>query len=139
MPAKDRVHDLVKRCIIKDGWNITHDPFTISFGVRKVYADLGAEKLLIAAEKASQKIVVEIKSFASNSIISELEKAIGQYEIYKSWLTRIEPERVLYLALDHEAYIELFTDISGQVLLQDYQLKLITFNSEKEVIEQWIK
>ena len=97
MPARDILHDIVREALIKDGWLITHDPFTIAFGSRRVYADLGAEQLL-AAEKEERKIVVEIKSFVGLSQISELEKAIGQFAIYKSWLARIEPERALYIS-----------------------------------------
>ena len=96
--AKDIIHDIVRDALGKDGWKITHDPFTITFGRRKIYADLGAEKL-IAAERESQKIVVEVKTFGGISNISSLEKAIGQYLLYRSWLARTEVERLLYIAL----------------------------------------
>lgn len=111
--------------------------YTIVFGSRRVYADLGAERLL-AAEKNSRKIVVEVKSFVGLSQISELEKAIGQFAIYKSWLARTEPERLLYIALDAEAYGELFQDISGQVLLEDYDIHLIVIQIEQREIDRWI-
>jgi len=29
MPRKDIYHDTVKRALIKDGWTITHDQFTL--------------------------------------------------------------------------------------------------------------
>ncbi len=137
MPAKDILHDTVCQALIKDSWQITHDPFTITFGRRKVFADLGAEKL-IAAEKENQKIVVEIKSFSGISNIDSLEKALGQYLLYRSWLARTEAERVLYIALDVEAYEDLFTDISGRVLLEDYDINLIIVNPERAEIIQWI-
>jgi len=119
--SRDIVHDLVKNALIKDGWRITHDPFPIEFGIRKVFADLGAEKL-IAAEKGEQKIVVEIKSFIGISLVTELERALGQFVLYKSWLSRSKPERILYIALGHDIFDELFRDISGQVLIEDYYL-----------------
>ncbi len=31
MPAKDTYHDAVRHALVKDGWTITHDPFTISW------------------------------------------------------------------------------------------------------------
>ena len=37
-PTKDMYHETVKRSLIKDGWIITHDPYTISFGLRIVLA-----------------------------------------------------------------------------------------------------
>ncbi len=32
MPARDKVHDIVKNALIKDGWTITDDPLTLKFG-----------------------------------------------------------------------------------------------------------
>ncbi len=56
MPRLDYLHDTVKNALIKAGWVITDDPFRISFGIRKVYVDLGAEKSLLTAEKGSEKL-----------------------------------------------------------------------------------
>ena len=36
----------VKNALVKDGWVITDDPFTLEYKGLRVYADLGAEKLL---------------------------------------------------------------------------------------------
>ena len=58
--------------------------------------DLGAERLL-AAEKGEEKIAVEIKSFRGASDIHDLEVAVGQYVLYRSLLTRFEPDRRLFL------------------------------------------
>ncbi len=137
MPARDLLHQTVKKALIKDGWKITHDPFTIAFGIRRVYVDLGAEPL-VAAEKQGQQIAVEIKSFVGLSKVSDLERAVGQYAIYKSWLSRKEPERALFMAIDQEAFDILFLDISGQVILEDYQIKVVVVDVVKEQIEKWI-
>jgi hypothetical protein len=51
---------------------------------------------LIAAEKAYKKIVVEIKSFLDESQVVELEKALGQYGLYRRFLAKQDPERELY-------------------------------------------
>ena len=59
MPQYDLYHDTVKNALVKDGWIITDDPFLIAYKGVRLYADLGAEKLL-AAEKPEHKIVVEI-------------------------------------------------------------------------------
>jgi len=46
MPAKDIFHNAVKNALQKDGWTITHDPFFLKIGRRKVYADLAADRLI---------------------------------------------------------------------------------------------
>lgn len=97
MPAKDLYHETVKIALTKDGWTITDDPLKIEVGRRSIYIDLGARKLL-GAEKQGRKIAVEIKSFLAPSPVSELEKALGQYELYSLVLEDEDPERLLNLA-----------------------------------------
>ena len=62
MPQYDLYHDEVKNALSKDGWTITNDPYTLEYKGLRLYADLGAEKLL-AAERDQQKIAIEIKFF----------------------------------------------------------------------------
>ena len=44
MPQKDRVHDAIKNALIKDGWLITDDPYTIQYEGTTVFADLAAKR-----------------------------------------------------------------------------------------------
>ena len=67
MPATDFIHDAVKQALIKDGWTITDDPFTITYEDATLYADLAAERAL-AAVRADRRIVVEIKTFLGPSL-----------------------------------------------------------------------
>ncbi len=46
MPARDRYHYSLKNALIKDGWKITHDPLRLKWGVKDMYVDLGAERLV---------------------------------------------------------------------------------------------
>jgi len=137
MPAKDSYHDNVKNALIKDGWTITHDPLRLKWGVKDMYVDLGAEQLL-AAEKTGRKIAVEIKSFIGASEMDDLEKAIGQYVIYHSVMTRTETDRTLYLAIHNEAFLDIFEEPIGRILLEDYQVRLIVYDLQSEVILKWI-
>lgn len=89
MPQRDSVHQCVPRALVKDGWTITHDPLVLPFGVHKVYIDLGAERV-IAAERGSERIAVEIKTFGGRSEIADLELAIGQHLLYRTVLSRRE-------------------------------------------------
>ena len=137
MPQYDLYHNEVKNALVKDGWVITDDPFTLEYKGLRLYADLGAEKLL-AAEKMQQKIVIEIKVFNSPSLITELEKTLGQYSIYLSLLRRVNPERKLYLAISETVYADFFQKPAIQDILSDQQINYLIFDQNQEVIVQWI-
>ena len=64
MPAKDFYHDTVKTALIKDGWVVADKSLTFMVGKRSAMIDIAAEKVLIA-ERNTQKIAVEVKSFLS--------------------------------------------------------------------------
>ncbi|MEC4807019.1 MAG: element excision factor XisH family protein [Jaaginema sp. PMC 1079.18] len=74
MPARDSFHQAVKTALLKEQWQITHDPLSLRFGGVDFAIDLGAEKL-IAAQKDNQKIAIKIKNFlAQSSVILETSK-----------------------------------------------------------------
>jgi hypothetical protein len=137
MPVRDIYHDSVKKALIKDGWRITHDPLRLSWGDKDMYVDLGAEQLL-AAEKAGRQIAVEIKSFVGASDIDDLEKAIGQYVVYRAVLAEREPNRVLYLAVPKDVLRDIFEGPLGKLLLKNNLAQVIGFDPQKEVIVEWI-
>ena len=137
MPAKDIYHDTVKNSLIKDGWTITDDPLRLKWGLRELFVDLGISKL-ISAQKANQKIAVEIKSFTNPSPIYDLEQALGQYLIYRAILEETQPECFLYLAIRKTTYGAIFSEKIGELIVKKYQLNLIVFDSKKEEVCQWI-
>jgi hypothetical protein len=138
MPAKDIYHNTMKTALEKDGWKITHDPFKLKIGTKDLYIDLGS-KSLFSAENKEQLIAVEIKSFSSPSSITDLEKALGQYILYNDILQKIEPKRILWLAIPNDAYIDLFEEEPiGKILLENKRIKLIVFDIISEDILQWI-
>jgi XisH protein len=137
VPAKDIYHNTVKTALQKDGWVITHDPFPLQIGKKRLSADLGAERL-ISAENSTQKIVVEVKSFVGRSDVKDLEQALGQYVLYRQILDEMGVERTLYLAIPRPTFISVFTIELGQVLLKNGIVKLIVFDDESEAILEWI-
>ena len=137
MSARDIYHNTVKTALEKDGWTITHDPFPLQIGKKRLSADLGAERL-ISAEKNLQKIVVEVKSFVGQSDVKDLEQALGQYILYRQILNETKIERDLYLAVSRLTFNSIFTIQLGQMLLTNQIVKLIVFDDESEVIVQWI-
>jgi len=138
MPRKDVFHEVVKRALIKDGWTITHDPLTLSIGIRKVFIDLAGERLLLGAKKDGERIAVEIKSFLGSSDVEELEKAIGQYILYRRILREKEPDRKLYLAVEEETYDGIFSEPIADLIIKGEEIQIIVFNESKEEIIQWI-
>ena len=137
MPARDIYHDSVRNALIKDGWTITHDPFRLSWGSKDMYVDLGAERLL-AAEKAGSRIAVEVKSFLGDSEMDDLEKAIGQYVVYRVVMAEREPQRVLYLAVPTDVLRDVFKEPLGELLLKNNLVRVIGFDPETEEIVAWI-
>jgi len=136
MPSKDIYHDIVRTALINDGWTITDDPLILRVGLRSVFIDLGAEKL-IAAERGSERIAVEVKSFLSPSPINDLENAWGQFFLYSRVLRRRDPDRQLYLAISITVFDTLFSEEAGQLLLEEPGFRLIIFDPEKEEVVQW--
>ncbi|MEG4287088.1 element excision factor XisH family protein [Microcoleus sp. A006_D1] len=137
MSAKDIYHDTVKRALQNDGWIITHDPFPMQIGRKRLSADLGAERL-INAEKGTEKIVVEVKSFVGRSDVKDLEQALGQYILYRQVLNEMQINRNLYLAISRSAFKSVFTIELGQILLKNQIVKLVVFDEKSEAILQWI-
>ncbi len=137
MPAKDIYHDTVKRALIKDGWTITKENLQLRWGVKYTYVDIAAEKIFVA-EKEGRKIAVEVKSFVGKSDIVELEKALGQFRLYRLALRKKESERELFLAIPKEVYNELFVNPDGMELIESEDLKIIVFDKIEEEIVRWV-
>jgi XisH protein len=136
--AKDLFHQVVKDALIKDGWNITHDPFPVDYGDVQMQIDLGAERLL-AATKDKIIIAVEIKSFVRPSAISEFHTAVGQYLNYRRALRTQEPNRILYLAVPKQTYDEFFRLRFIEEGIEEYQIYLLVYDVEERSIVKWKK
>lgn len=139
MPRKDKYHDAVRIALEAEEWTITDDPLTLQVGKREVYIDLGAEKAVIAAERAGEQIAVEIKSLLGKSYFVDYYQSLGQFLVYRLALQQAESNRVLYLAVPVSAYQE-FMDID---LFRDawkaYSVHLLIFDEKENRILQWIQ
>ena len=138
MGAKDIYHEAVKNALIKDGWTITADPYTIEYEGDNLYADLLAEKTLLA-EQQGRKIVVEIKSFINPSPMNDFQNALGQYLLYRDFLEFSQKNYEIYLAVRTAVFNSFFQRPSIQAVTKRHQLNLIVFNDKKEEITSWIK
>lgn len=52
---------------------------------------------LFVAQKTTIQIAVEVKSFASASVVYEFHQAVGQYLHYRMVLRRSQPQRISYV------------------------------------------
>jgi XisH protein len=91
----------------------------------------------LAAQRGNEKIVIEIKSFINRSFIYDLERAVGQYIIYRTFLRRTAPDRQIYLALSQLVYKANF-DETIEIIINENQIKLIIVDPIKEIITKWI-
>lgn len=137
MSRRDDLHFPLRRTLEKKGWIITSDPLILVLGQTLLKADLGAEKLF-TAEKEGRKIAVEIKDFDASSVISELEKTMGQLQLYQWALEEQEPERQLFLAISQAVYIKHFQKPIFQIAIQRSKINLLIYAPDQEVIIQWI-
>lgn len=135
--AKDAYHDIVKRALEKDGWQITHDPFVLKYKDLTVFADLGAEKIFIENQNES-KIVVEIKVFGGKSKTTEFEKAKGQYDVYLFAMRKNQIDRILFLAVSTKVYESIFMRPSIREIVAEEKMNLLIFDAESEEVVQWI-
>lgn len=92
----------------------------------------------MGAEKEGQKIAVEIKSFIRASEIEDLQKAIGQYNLYRDILSEKEPERILYLAVPLRTYDGVFEERIGRLVIRRQRINLLVFDHEQERILEWL-
>jgi glucose-6-phosphate 1-dehydrogenase len=137
MAARDLFHNAVRNGLQKESWMITADPLSLKFGDTRIYIDLGAEKI-VAAEKGEEKIAVEIKTFTNDSVVFDFHVAIGQFINYQVVIENKDPDRILYLAVPQEVYNTFFQSLLAQSVIQKYQIKLIVYDPENEVITKWL-
>ena len=134
--AKDLFHQAVRNALEKENWSITDDPLSLKLGGVDLYIDLGAEKLL-AAERAGQKIAVEIKTFGGRSEIAEFHLALGQFLNYRLALQVSDPARELFLAVPQVIYESFFTLEFIKMSITNYQIKLLVYEPVTETIALW--
>ena len=137
MSRRDDLHFPLRRTLEKNGCIITSDPLILVLGQTLLKADLGAEKLF-TAEKEGRKIAVEIKDFDASSVISDLQKTMGQLQLYQWALEKQEPDRQLFLAISQEIYIKHFQKPIFQLAIERNKINLIIYEPDQEVIIQWI-
>jgi hypothetical protein len=72
------------------------------------------------------------------SPVTEFERAVGQYLIYRSVLRRVDSEVRLYLAVPFRRYATVFETALGQLVSADYLINYVLYDPRREVITRWI-
>ena len=134
--AKDLFHEVVKVALQKEGWTITHDPYTLKALKRRFSIDLGAERVF-AAQRGKETIAVEVKSFLNASPIYDFHLALGQYMNYLRVLRQNEPERTLFVAIPLDAYNSFFIEADVWQAVEDFAMSIIVFDDQKQEIIHW--
>ena len=67
-----------------------------------------------------------------------LYQAVGQYTLYKLALEKLQPDRVLYLAVTDLVFTKIFQLDIGSVLIENNSLSMVTFNVDSEEIVEWL-
>jgi hypothetical protein len=146
MPQRDAIHNIIRQALIKEGWEITDDPYVISYGERFLFIDLAARLdalngiagRFIGARRGSSRIALEIKEFRGNSAIADLEQAIGQYVLYRLLLAQVDRERELYLAVADTTFDGIFSEPIGELVMRELPMKLLIVDVEAVEVKRWI-
>ena len=143
MPQNDTNHHLIIQALLNDSWQITDDPYVISYGERFLFIDLSASQTthavtLLGLQQGECRIAVEIKEFRGPSFIANLEQAIGQYSLYRLLLHQVDPQRTLYLGITDIIYDNLFREPIGELVIQQLPLNLLIIHSETVEVQQWL-
>jgi hypothetical protein len=146
MPQRDAIHNIIRQALIKEGWEITDDPYVISYGERFLFIDLAARLdvlngiagRFIGARRDSSRIAVEIKEFRGNSAIADLEQAIGQYVLYRLLLEQVDPDRELYLTVTDKTFEGIFSEPIGELVIRQLPMKLLIVDVEAVEVKRWI-
>jgi len=96
------------------------------------------QKSFSLLKNLSARLLLKSKCSNSPSLMTELEKAVGQYGIYRTFLKRVNPERKLYLAVAQDVYQDFFQRPAIQEVVTDHQISLLIFEPITEEIIQWI-
>jgi hypothetical protein len=103
-----------------------------------LYIDIGAERHELAAERGKERIAVEVQTFPSLSPVTDLQDAIGQYILYRSVLSRQQPDRPVFLAVPLKVYDGILSEPLGQMVLIDLNVRVLVFDPDKREVAQWI-
>ncbi|MFN0037548.1 MAG: element excision factor XisH family protein [Saprospiraceae bacterium] len=137
MPRRDFFHAPIRAALEKDGWTIAADPYKVIWEEKTFLPDLSAERV-IAAERGTQKVAFEIKSFLGDFNV-EFYEALGQLDCYRFAVADFEPERSVVLAVTLAAWEEYFQLPYVVRVLALKNISVIVVDTDSQTVVQWKK
>ena len=136
MSRKDFYHDYVRAVLQQAGWTVKREFITLPFANTRVHMDLLAENT--AADGSTSTVVIEVKNFREETgYVSELQKSIGQYLLYRDILLNEGHAYPLYLAVPATAYASFLSAPLIRNLFQQHQIQLLLFNPQDPTSLRW--
>lgn len=139
MPASDKLHEVVVRCLEKEGWQIVREQFSVAIGmppddVRRLFIDLMARSI------DEQIVLIEVKSLELSPVHKFME-LVGQYLVYRTALNMSSLDIPLYVAIREQDYVDMVQHVLGQQVLNNTlksPIPFVVFDSIREEIIRWI-
>lgn len=138
MTEKDVFHDVVKKALQKEGWQITQEPLILDIAEPEISIDLAAEKFSDLSQ-ATRKIAVSVKSFVRSTSLLKYQLVLVKFLNDRELLKRIEGDRSLYLAVPIQNYRRFLHEESLRNSLNEAQVKTIVFDPIEGKIDRWVE
>jgi len=136
MSKRDFYHDHVRDALTQVGWTFVKQSFGVPLADTRVEMDLLMEKA--EADGSKTRIIIEVKNFREeNAYVSELQKSIGQYLLYRDILAYHGYKHPLYLAVPVAAYANFLSSTVIRKLFERHEIKLLLFNPNDLTVLQW--
>ena len=139
MPASDRYHDAVVRCLTKAGWSIIKEQYAVVVAeseddFRRLFIDIAAQS------QTEQIVLIEVKSLEP-SPLHQFMMLVGQYVVYRTALDYIGDTTPLYVAITEADYEIMIEQPLGQGVIREglgEPIPFIVFDPIEEEIVKWI-
>lgn len=139
MPAKDRQHDTVIRCLEKAGWSIIQEQYAVAVvdsegNVRRLFIDIAAQLQTV------EIVLIEVKSLEP-SPVRQFMMLVGQYLVYRAALDYLGDTPPLYVAISEADYEIMIEQPLGQDVMRGRltePIPFVVFDPIEEEIVKWI-
>lgn len=132
----DPNYSLVLRIMRKYGWELFAPKFTINFAGNPLETDLALEKL-IGLENQNKRIILELKSYASMAINSEVQRLVGQIKQYTYCLKRDNLPYDIFLTISIKRYNTYIEKGDYLPFFESERIKYLVYHSSREEVLQW--